>query len=57
MLARIASEQDTETVPLHASIGVALANGGDADAVLRRADAALYLAKREGRNRVVVSDP
>jgi len=39
--------------PLTASLGVAqLAAGEDADAVVGRADAALYAAKGSGRNRV-----
>jgi diguanylate cyclase (GGDEF)-like protein len=39
-----------------ASFGVAAAApGDDADAVLRYADKALYIAKREGRNRVIAS--
>jgi two-component system cell cycle response regulator len=39
-----------------ASVGIATLERSDdsAEAVLRRADAALYAAKREGRNRVVV---
>jgi two-component system cell cycle response regulator len=42
-------------VPVTVSIGVASSTGGDDDSVqiLRRADAALYRAKREGRNRVI----
>lgn len=37
------------------SIGVAIMSGDDADGILAAADAALYDAKRAGRNRVVVS--
>ena len=42
-------------LPVTISIGVTASEGaGDtADALLRRADQALYRAKREGRNRVV----
>jgi diguanylate cyclase (GGDEF)-like protein/PAS domain S-box-containing protein len=39
------------------SIGLADTLGGAADALLRRADEALYQAKREGRNRIVCSQP
>ncbi len=43
-------------VPLRASFGVAeLIPGEDADAWLRRADLALYLAKEAGRDRVVLA--
>jgi diguanylate cyclase (GGDEF)-like protein len=42
-----------EEVPVTVSIGVAVAgNEADADSVLAAADAALYRAKHEGRNRV-----
>jgi two-component system, cell cycle response regulator len=45
------------SLPVTVSIGVAAREAGDATAldVLRRADAALYTAKREGRNRVVAT--
>ena len=46
---------DGEPVPLTVSIGVAVAGPGEWDmaAVRRHADAALYTAKRAGRNRVM----
>ncbi len=45
--------EDGEPVPLTASLGVAaFPKDGDAHAVMAAADAAMYRAKREGRNRV-----
>ena len=46
---------DDEAVPVTISVGVATVNAGDADvgAVIARADAALYQAKADGRDRVV----
>lgn len=48
-----------ETLSLTASFGVALPEAGDArgEGVLARADAELYRAKSEGRNRVCVQSP
>lgn len=43
---------DGEPVPVQLSIGVASGREG-LEPLLRRADAALYRAKAEGRNRVV----
>jgi diguanylate cyclase (GGDEF)-like protein len=45
--------------PVTASIGVAVFpdHAGDAEGLLRAADAALYRAKRDGRNRVTVAAP
>lgn len=50
-------EDDTEGVPLTASFGVATTShyGYDLRRMLVAADSALYRAKRDGRNRVVVS--
>jgi two-component system, cell cycle response regulator len=50
-----AIQQGTRTVPVTISIGIAALRGKDdnAAALLKRADQALYRAKRDGRNRVV----
>ena len=45
---------------LSISVGLAIADPGrgyDAESLFRRADGALYRAKRGGRNRVVADDP
>jgi diguanylate cyclase (GGDEF)-like protein len=49
----------TESFCMTVSIGIALQAPGDGsvDAVMARADLALYQAKQQGRNRVVVSVP
>jgi diguanylate cyclase (GGDEF)-like protein len=49
-------EGPRRSVPMTVSIGIATATAGDtAQAVLQRADAAMYAAKERGRNRVEVS--
>ena len=48
--------RDGRKLPVTASIGVAIQDGHpDYERVLARADAAMYQAKRDGRNRVVVA--
>lgn len=48
-------DTDRRSIALTVSIGVTLSTDGDsAEAVLQRADEAMYLAKERGRNRVVV---
>ncbi len=42
---------------LTTSIGVVQYRSGSHDELLRRADAALYRAKEQGKNRVVVEEP
>lgn len=44
-------------ISMTVSIGVAEAETGDPDELIRRADAALYEAKESGRNRVAVAAP
>jgi two-component system, cell cycle response regulator len=48
-------QQGTRNIPVTISIGIAALSGRDDDAarLLKRADQALYRAKRDGRNRVV----
>lgn len=53
-------EQESEKTgtPVTASVGAYLTQPGDtSDTILRRADSALYEAKRRGRNRVCISTP
>ena len=50
-------EIDGKTIFIGASVGVAIANGDDADAMLKAADLALYAAKSEGRGTYRFFDP
>ncbi|MFZ4808318.1 MAG: PleD family two-component system response regulator [Hyphomicrobiaceae bacterium] len=51
-------EAGSQKIRVTASVGVAGLEAGDdaPDRILKRADLALYAAKREGRNRVIVQD-
>ena len=55
-VAKVASRMGVRGLDVTASIGLASLDAGDQDAaaLLRRADGAMYQAKRSGRNRVVV---
>ena len=44
-----------QAIDLSASIGIVLAHEGDPDSLLQRADAALYEAKRAGKDRYVIA--
>ena len=49
---------DEQRVPVHFSAGLAQWQPGEpAEALLRRADASLYAAKRVGKNRVLAAEP
>jgi diguanylate cyclase (GGDEF)-like protein len=48
--------KSTGTIRITASLGVAAASGGDKNELIAAADAALYVAKREGKNRTVRAD-
>jgi PleD family two-component response regulator len=51
-------ELDGARVEITLSVGAVVVNpGSDADEAFRRADHALYRAKREGRDRTVLWDP
>lgn len=56
-IAGLASRSDMSMLALSVTIGIAEMRPGDSDldALLKRADKALYVGKREGRDRVVVS--
>lgn len=56
-IAEAGVEHEGQTIRVTASIGIAVmrAADGNADAALQRADAALYAAKSQGRNRVEVA--
>ena len=48
--------KSTGTLRVTASLGVAAASGGDKNELIAAADSALYVAKREGKNRTVRAD-
>ncbi|MBV9687510.1 MAG: diguanylate cyclase, partial [Alphaproteobacteria bacterium] len=50
---------DGQNIPITISVGVtsAAAGGDNREKMLKRADIALYMAKNQGRNRVVVRSP
>ena len=59
-VAEIEFTHDGQTIPLTCSVGVQTvtpAPGANAAVAMQQADAALYVAKREGRNRVAVAEP
>jgi two-component system cell cycle response regulator len=51
---RIVTDRGPLSVTVSIGVAVSSARGDDAEGLLRRADLALYRAKKEGRNRVVV---
>lgn len=54
---RIPRLDDGAPLRITASIGVAASRGGRKEALIADADAALYRAKRQGKNRTVVAQP
>ncbi|HYN92842.1 MAG TPA: diguanylate cyclase [Pilimelia sp.] len=47
---------DGHVLTVRASVGIAAAAGGDPDALLRAADAAMYAAKQQGKGRYALSE-
>jgi diguanylate cyclase (GGDEF)-like protein len=54
---RIPSLDDHEPLRVTASLGVAASSDGDKDRLVAEADAALYAAKRQGKNQTVRAQP
>ena len=48
---------DGRIAEVGASVGIALSSGDDESFLIRRADVAMYRAKRSGRGRCVIADP
>jgi diguanylate cyclase (GGDEF)-like protein/PAS domain S-box-containing protein len=61
LIAAVGEDVEVDGVPVHvgASVGIAVfpADGQDFDSLLRRADAAMYVAKQAGKNRCAFASP
>jgi len=54
---RVEYQQEILSISVSAGVATFPQNGERADLVIQAADAALYRAKREGRNRIVIAEP